>query len=49
MENQACNQLTSVRNIKKQQIEWYFLDGDKDIVMLAESVQLQLPESVTSK
>ncbi len=48
LESQAYNQLTSVRNIKKQQIESYFLDREKDIVMLAESVLLQLDLSNSS-
>jgi len=45
LKNQAYNQLTSIRAIKKQQIESYFAEREGDLTMLAESILDQVTQS----
>jgi methyl-accepting chemotaxis protein len=40
--SQANNQLTSIRGIKKQQVESYFIEREGDLSMLVESVKSQV-------
>jgi len=42
LESQAYNQLTSIRAIKKQQIESYFQEREGDLLMLTESIKSQM-------
>ncbi|EPJ48386.1 MAG: hypothetical protein OFPI_29740 [Osedax symbiont Rs2] len=45
LKSQAYNQLTSIRAIKKQQIESYFAEREGDLTMLSESILDQVTQS----
>ena len=49
LKSQAYNQLTSIRAIKKQQIESYFAEREGDLTMLSESIFDQVAQTSAGK